>query len=202
VCSDNNDALVDTLQGLRLQSQEPDVPTVSSSGTSDSARLECQLQAFLGRQPAQDDLRCTVYLLANVAAQLAGGNPISSDAMLDHATKSFPFGMENATQCMHRHMVQHGPTHPNDSELVGMVELVADSDDDLLAEDSLLGSDTRSCTGSHHPSLECFVTGTPEGYVEDAEDSSRHSRDRTPPPDPAPVQADRHQVPPPAPAPA
>ena len=104
----------------------------------------------------------------------------------------FPFGMGNAAQCTHRHELQRGPSHPEESELVGMVEFIADSDDDLLTEDSLLGSDSGSCTGSHHPSLECFMIGTPEGYVEEAEDTSRHSRDHTPPSDPVLVQGEGH----------
>ena len=154
--------------------------------------MEYQLQAFLGRQPAQDDLLCAVYSLTNVAAQLAGGDPIPPDAMLDLAMMTFPFGMGNAT----RHVQLHEPNYYRGDGLVGMTEF---ANDDLLADDSLLGSDTRSCTGSHHPSLECFATGTPDGYTEEAEDSPRHSQDRTPTPIPVPALGDGGPVQPPLP---
>ena len=62
------DTTIDMLQGLRLRDQEPGAPAASSSDTFDSARLEHHLPAFLGRHPAQENLRCTIYSLANVAA--------------------------------------------------------------------------------------------------------------------------------------
>ena len=132
----------------------------------------------------EGDLHCVAYSLANVATQLSGGSPIPLDILFDRATMTFPFSLGNVT----RHVQLHEPNYYGGDGLVGMAELTNDSDDDLLAEDSLLGSDVGSCTGSHHPSLECFATGTPDGYVEDAEDSPRHSRDHTPMPIPTPAQ--------------
>ena len=132
----------------------------------------------------EGDLHCVAYSLANVATQLSGGSPIPPDILFDRATMTFPFSLGNVT----RHVQLHEPNYYGGDGLVGMEELTNDSDDDLLAEDSLLGSDVGSCTGSHHPSLECFATGTPDGYVEDAEDSPRHSRDHTPMPIPTPAQ--------------
>ena len=159
------DTTIDMLQGLRLRDQEPGAPAASSSDTFDSAHLEHHLPTFLGRHPAQDNLRCTIYSLANVAAQLAGGDPISLDIVATPIAMAFPFGMENMAQRVHHLMVQHGLTHPGGGELVGMVEFVADSDDILLVEDSLLGSGSDSSSRSHHPSRECFVVGTHEGFA-------------------------------------
>ena len=62
------DTTIDMLQGLRLRDQEPGTPAASSSDTFNSARLEHHLPAFFGRHPAQENLRCTIYSLANVAA--------------------------------------------------------------------------------------------------------------------------------------
>ena len=55
---------------------------------------------------------------------------------------------------------------PTNNEFVGMIEHVTASLHNLLAEvpGSSFGSD--SSRGSHHPSQECFMTGTPEGHVE------------------------------------
>ena len=79
-------------------------------------------------------------------------------------------------------------THPGGIELVGMLGFVSESDDDLLVTNSSLGSNLDPSCRSHHPSRECFMAETPEGYVEEVEYSSGHSRDHTPPPAPAPVQ--------------
>ena len=51
-------------------------------------------------------------------------------------------------------------------EFVGMTEYVVESFYDLLAGESESPSDSDSSRGSHHPSRECFMAGTPEGYVE------------------------------------
>ena len=111
---------------------------------------------------------------------------------------TLPFGMGNVT----RHVQLHEPNYYGGDGLVGMMEIANDSDDDLLADDSLLGSDTRSCTGSHHPSLECFAMGTPDGYVEEAEDPPRHSRHCMPTSIPAPAQVGGGPVQPPPPPPS
>ena len=50
-------------------------------------------------------------------------------------------------------------------EFVGMTEYVTESFHDLLMEESESPSDSDSSRGSHHPSRECFMAGTPEGYI-------------------------------------
>jgi len=98
-------------------------------------RLERQLQAVLGPHSTQDDLRCTTYALANVAAQLAGGDPISPDVMADHAVTTSPLGLGNAAQHARHLMAQRFTTRPGGVELIGMLGFVSESDDDLLATD-------------------------------------------------------------------
>ena len=46
-----------------------------------------------------------------------------------------------------------------------MTEYVAESFHDLLAGESESPSDSNSSRGSHHPSQECFMVGTPKGYI-------------------------------------
>ena len=47
-----------------------------------------------------------------------------------------------------------------------MTEYVVESFHDLLAGESESPSNSDSSKGSHHPSRECFIAGTPKGYVE------------------------------------
>ena len=51
-------------------------------------------------------------------------------------------------------------------EFVAMTEYVVESFHDLLIGESGSPSNSDSSRGSHHPSHECFMVGTPEGYVE------------------------------------
>ena len=56
-----------------------------------------------------------------------------------------------------------------------MIEQVMESLHGLLIEDLGLDSGSDSSKGSHHPSRECFMMGTPEGHVE-----SIHEEEATP----------------------
>ena len=51
-------------------------------------------------------------------------------------------------------------------EFMGVIEHVMGSIHDLLVEELESPSSSDSSRGSHHPSRECFMTGTPEGHVE------------------------------------
>ena len=75
-------------------------------------------------------------------------------------------------------MAQHMHPSPMNDEFVGMTEYVVESFHDLLTGDSESPSDSNSSRGSHHPSRECFMAGTPEGHVE-----SVHKGGATPPND-------------------
>ena len=46
-----------------------------------------------------------------------------------------------------------------------MTEYVMESFHDLLIEESESPSSSDSNRGSHHPSCECFMAGTLEGYI-------------------------------------
>ena len=47
-----------------------------------------------------------------------------------------------------------------------MTEYVVKSFHDILAGELESPSNSDSNKGSHHPSRECFMAGTPEGYIE------------------------------------
>ena len=63
-------------------------------------------------------------------------------------------------------------------EFMGMTEYITESLHDLLVGESESPLDSDSSRGSHHPLQECFMVGTPEGYVE-----SIHKGGATPPND-------------------
>ena len=56
-------------------------------------------------------------------------------------------------------------TIPVNDKFVGMTEYVTESFHDLLARETESPSTSDSSRGSHHPSRECFMAGTPEGHV-------------------------------------
>ena len=56
-----------------------------------------------------------------------------------------------------------------------MTEYVMESFHNLLAEESEFPSSSDSSRGSHHPSRECFMAGTPERHVK-----SIHEGEATP----------------------
>ena len=75
------------------------------------------------------------------------------------------FGLCNAAETVGHLVAQRTPPSPMNDKFVGMIEYVMKSFHDL-AEESESPSDSDSRRGSHHPSRECFMVGTPEGYVE------------------------------------
>ena len=58
---------------------------------------------------------------------------------------------------------------------MGMTEYVMESFHNLLIGESESPSSSNSSRGSHHPSRECFMVGTPEGHIE-----SIHEEEATP----------------------
>ena len=55
---------------------------------------------------------------------------------------------------------------PINNEFLGLIEHIIESLHNLLAEEPGSSSGSNSSRGSHHPSRECFMTGTPEGHIE------------------------------------
>ena len=55
---------------------------------------------------------------------------------------------------------------PVNNEFVGVIKHIMESFHDLLVEEPESPSGSDSSRGSHHPSRECFMIGTPEGHIE------------------------------------
>ena len=84
-------------------------------------------------------------------------------------------GLRNAAKTIGHLVAQRTPPSPTNNEFVGMTEYVTGSFHDLLVGETELPSTSDSSRGSHHPSRECFVVGSPEGHVE-----SIHEGEATP----------------------
>ena len=76
------------------------------------------------------------------------------------------FGLRNATETVGHLVAQHEPPFSMNDGFVGMTEYVTESFHDLLVEETESPSTFDSTRGSHHPSRECFMAGTPKGHVE------------------------------------
>ena len=84
-------------------------------------------------------------------------------------------GLRNATEIIGHLMEQRTPPFPTNDEFMGMTEYVMESFHDLITGELESPSSSNSSRGSHHPSHECFMAGTPEGHVE-----SIHEEEATP----------------------
>jgi len=160
------DAIVEALEELQLHAPEAHVPGSDRLLGFDYGRLERQLDAFLRPRPSREELRYLTFSFANAMMQLAGGEPLSLEHLTRGTPAAFPFGLRNATGAVGHLVAQHMHPSPMNDEFVGMTEYVAESFHNLLVGDleSLPDSDSRR--GSHHPSRECFMVGTPEGHIE------------------------------------
>ena len=76
-----------------------------------------------------------------------------------------PFGLCNTAMTVRHLVAQHMIPFLMNNEFIWVIEHVAESLHDLIVEEpgSPFGSD--SSRGSHHPSQECFMTGTSEGHI-------------------------------------
>ena len=77
-----------------------------------------------------------------------------------------PFGLYNAAETIGHLVAQRMILSPANDEFIGVIEHIAESFHDLLVEEPESPSGSDSSRGSHNPSHECFMTGTPEEHVE------------------------------------
>ena len=98
-------------------------------------------------------------------AQLVREEPLSLEYLIWSAPTVLPFGLRNAAETDGHLVVRHTPPSLMNDEFVGMTEYVVESFHDLIAGESESPSDSDSSRGSHHPSQEYFMAGTPEGYI-------------------------------------
>ena len=107
--------------------------------------------------------------------QLAGGELLFSEYLIRSAPTALPFGLRNTAKTVSHLVAQRTPPSPTNDEFVEMTEYVIESFHDLLIGESESPSSSDSSRGSHHPSRECFMAGTPVGYIE-----SIHEEETTP----------------------
>ena len=160
------DAIAEALEELQLHALEAHAPGGDQLLGFDYGRLERQLSAFLGPQPSREDLRHLTFSFANVIAQLTGREPFSLEYPIQSALTVLLFGLCNAAETVGHLVAQRMIPSPTNDEFMGVNEHVAESFHDLLAEEPESPSCSDSIRGSHHPSREWFLTGTPEGYIE------------------------------------
>ena len=86
-----------------------------------------------------------------------------------------PFGLRNTAETVGHLVAQRAPPFPMNNEFVGLTKYIMESFHDVLADETELPSTSNSSRGSHHPSHECFMAGTPEGHVK-----SIHEEEATP----------------------
>ena len=128
--------------------------------------LEHQVHAFLGPRPSREDMHCLTFSFTNVMTQLAGGEPLSLEYLIRSAPTTLPFGLRNTAETVGYLVAHRMPPSPMNDEFMGITEYIVKSFHDLLAGESKSPSDSDTSRGSHHPLQECFIAGTPEGYVE------------------------------------
>ena len=126
-------------------------------------------------RPSRKDLRHLSFSLANVMAQLAGGEPLSSEYLIRSASTVLPFSIRNTVETVGHLVAQRVPPFPMNNEFMGMTKHVMESSHDLLIGELESPSGSDSSRGSHHPSHECFMAGTPEGHIK-----SIHKGEATP----------------------
>ena len=97
-------------------------------------------------------------------AQPVGGEPLSLEYLIQSASIALLFGLRNAVETDGHLVARRMPPSAANDEFVGMTEYVAESFHDLLTGESESHSNSDSSRGSHHPSRECFMMGTPEGH--------------------------------------
>ena len=108
-------------------------------------------------------------------AWLTGGEPLSLEHLIQSAPIVLPFGLHNTAVTVSHLVAQHMVPPPMNDKFVGVIEHVMESFHDLLVEEQESPFGSNSSRGSHHPSCECFMTGSPEGHVE-----SIHEEEATP----------------------
>jgi hypothetical protein len=99
--------------------------------------------------------------LANVTAQLSGGEPLSPEILIGIVPTTFPFGLRNVAQDVQRLVALRFDSLPTDSEFVGMTNYILESFHDLLIGESEAISDSNFSGGSHHPSRKVLHGGPP-----------------------------------------
>ena len=156
--------ITDSLRGLRLDASEIDTSVRAQCPVSCCGSSERQLGAFLGNQPARDNLRHALLSFADFAVQLSWGEPISANILTKDPPP--PGGVHFwAAQVIQHHATLRMTPDPSDIEFVGVKDYVSESFHDLLDGASESLSDSDSGKACHYLSYRCFVVNTSDGHM-------------------------------------
>jgi len=108
-------------------------------------------------------------------ARPSGERHLSPERHVRSAPTALPFGLRNAAATASHLLALRMVLTPADNEFMGVIEHDTESLHKLLAEELESSSSSDSSRGSHHPSQECFMMGTPKGHVK-----SVHEGEATP----------------------
>jgi len=170
--TDDVDAVIESLGELRLDALENRTPEQPQSTETDAEQLVSSSFAYAGPNPSWQDLQTFTLCFANVALQLFGGEPLSPERHDEGSTSRLrPLSLHNALQTLDSLAVGVRMPTLDDIEFVGMADHVENSINNIFS-DSEIYSESGSSEGSHHPSRECFMAGTPDGNITDTEDSA------------------------------
>lgn len=71
-------------------------------------------------------MRCVLFSLANIMAQLFGGEPLSPEISTENVPTTFLFDFRNAVEAMHCLAAPHICPSPMDNEFMGMTNHASD----------------------------------------------------------------------------
>lgn len=186
-CSSMGPGTEDYYASEELLSEGDSLPLI------DYGRLKHQLRAFLGPRASPDDLHSVALSYVNVAIQLKGGAPLTSDELAGDVPITYPFGLTNAVAIVEQLIAMESPVDPVSGEFVGAVESIYDlleEGGEILSSYSSAGLVEYADVSSPPPPRECFVCdrreGTPDRAVRDLDKNGNeiipdNDRGRTPP---------------------
>jgi hypothetical protein len=122
LCTIDLDSVVEALEELQLRIPEAHATGSSRPFDSNHKGLQRQLSTFLGTQPTQDHLRCVLFSLANIMAQLSGGEPLSPEISVGNVPTTFSFDFRNTMEAIRCLAAPHIFLSPMDYEFMGLTE--------------------------------------------------------------------------------
>ena len=125
-----------------------------------------RLGVSLVPQQSREDQRCLTLSNANDMAWFSIGGFLSPEHHIQSAPTALSFGLRNAAATISHLVARRMVLPPVNNEFMGVIEHVTESLHNLLTEEPRSSSSSDSSRGSHQPSRECFMTGTPKGHIE------------------------------------
>lgn len=150
----------------QLSSDNKDPPLI------DHVRLERQLRARIGPRPTANLMKALALSYINVAIQIQGCAPLTSDELSGRVPVTYPFGLTNVASIIEQLVNMEREEEPPSGEFVGAIEsfydLLEEGDQAISAHESTDSAETDD-DGRFPVSRECHMcegrAHTPEGAV-------------------------------------